>query len=71
MVLSDIVMPQMTGTEMVQQILTIDPSVRVTFMTGLPAEAKLPEGAQKTISILEKPFTPEALVRTVRECLAA
>ncbi|MFN7999015.1 MAG: response regulator [Bryobacteraceae bacterium] len=69
LVLSDIVMPKMSGAEMVRQILTLDPDVRVVFMTGYSGES-LPEDYQKSFVVLQKPFTPDALVRTVRASLA-
>jgi|SRR5581483_4362532 len=69
LVLSDLVMPKMSGAEMVRRILTLDPDVRVVFMTGYSGES-LPEDYQKTFTVLQKPFTPDALVRTVRENLA-
>jgi two-component system, cell cycle sensor histidine kinase and response regulator CckA len=59
----------MSGPEMVQEILRIDPSVRVMFMTGYFADVKVPEHAQNEFPVLHKPFTPELLLRSVRDCL--
>ena len=67
LVLSDVMMPKMSGTEMVEQILTINPSVRVLMMTGFAVEAMLP----KAVPIVSKPFTSDALVQSVKACLAA
>lgn len=67
LVLSDVVMPKMSGTEMIEQILTIDPSVRVLLMTGFAVEAMLP----KAVPIVSKPFTSDSLVQSVKACLAA
>jgi DNA-binding NtrC family response regulator len=67
LVLSDVLMPKMSGPEMIQRILTINPSTRVMLMTGYSVEAILP----KTVPIVAKPFTLEVLVETVRACLAA
>jgi FixJ family two-component response regulator len=66
----DIVMPHMSGPEMVQAILRIDPSVRVMFMTGYFADVKLPQRGPNEFPVLHKPFTPEVLLRSVRDCLA-
>ena len=68
LILSDIVMLDMSGPEMVQEILRIDPSVRVMLMTGYFADVK--NGAQNEFPVLHKPFTPEMLLRSVRGCLA-
>jgi two-component system cell cycle sensor histidine kinase/response regulator CckA len=70
LVLSDIAMPDMSGPEMDQEILRIDPSVRVMFMTGYFAGVKLADGAQNEFPVLQKPFTPEVLLRSVRQRLA-
>jgi two-component system cell cycle sensor histidine kinase/response regulator CckA len=70
LILSDIAMPDMSGPEMVREILRIEPSVRVMFMTGYFADANLPDGAQNEFPVLHKPFTPESLLRSVRDCLA-
>lgn len=67
LILSDVVMPQMSGTEMVERILALDPSVLVLFMTGYAADATLP----KCVPVLPKPFTAEMLDQTVRQRLAA
>jgi CheY-like chemotaxis protein len=50
LVLSDLSMPTMTGSEMIRHILRIAPGVRVMFMTGATEESKLPGEYLKTIS---------------------
>jgi two-component system cell cycle sensor histidine kinase/response regulator CckA len=69
LVLSDITMPHMSGPEMVQEILRIDASVRVMFMTGYFADVELHDRAPNEFLVLQKPFTPETLLRSVRDCL--
>ena len=66
MVLSDVRMPKMNGMEMVEQILTLDPTVPVMFMTGYNGDSKIPD----SVPVLPKPFTPALLIQAVRECLA-
>jgi CheY-like chemotaxis protein len=61
-VLSDIVMPHMTGTEMIEAILALDASVPVMLMTGCAIGIKVPEG----IPILSKPFTAGVLLQVIR-----
>lgn len=61
LVLSDIVMPQMTGPEMIEKMLAVDPFVPVMLMTGCAMDSKLPEA----IPVLPKPFTPATLLQAV------
>ena len=72
LLLTDLVMPGMTGRELALQLQPQHPETRVLFMSGYSTAAygesgELGEHAQ----FLHKPFTPEALVRRVRELLAA
>jgi two-component system cell cycle sensor histidine kinase/response regulator CckA len=70
LVLSDLSMPAMTGSEMVLHILRIDPCVRVMFMTGTIGEPKLPpECFKKKFILLHKPFTIEGLIKSVEKSL--
>jgi CheY-like chemotaxis protein len=62
LVFSDIVMPQMTGTEMIEKIMALDASVPVMLMTGCAIGIKVPEG----IPILPKPFTAVVLLQAIR-----
>jgi two-component system, cell cycle sensor histidine kinase and response regulator CckA len=72
LILTDVLMPRMLGTEMVKEIRKIDSSVRVMFMTGNADGAISPgSGSQMETPVLSKPFTPQTLLRTVEECLAA
>jgi CheY-like chemotaxis protein len=67
---SDVVMPQMSGPELVERVNAIHPGLRILFLSGYPIEVirdrgNLPLGS----AFLEKPFQASALVRTVRELL--
>jgi PAS domain S-box-containing protein len=70
MVLSDVIMPQMPGPQLVQRLLVQRPSVRVLLMSGfaqpiLDAGGHLDEG----MTLIEKPFTGPALLAKVAEIL--
>src|SRR5258708_29911276 len=67
LVLSDIMMPIVSGPEMVARILKERHSVKVLFMTG-GYSAVLP-AHYKRFPILEKPFTSQSLLSSVRKCL--
>src|SRR4051812_30630123 len=53
LILSDVVMPQMSGTDLIQRIRNIDPSMPVMLMTGYSSGVDLPEA----VPVLSKPFT--------------
>ena len=67
LVLSDIVMPELSGPEMIDRILEKRPAMRVIFMTGYGADL-LPHQV-KRFSVLEKPFTIPGLLGAVRNGL--
>ncbi|MCU0527356.1 MAG: response regulator [Elainella sp. Prado103] len=64
-VILDIVMPNMDGISLIQRLKTINPSVKIIAMSGLPInrEAALTAGAY---AFLPKPYTPEGLLQSVR-----
>ena len=68
LVLTDVLMPNMSGPEMVNRILQQKASVKVLFMTGYGAPLGLPNRRQQ-FGVLMKPFTADVLTRAVRECL--
>jgi CheY-like chemotaxis protein len=70
LVLTDMVMPEMSGHELGREIASRFPGVRVLFMSGHTQDALLHEGvAQGTSSFLDKPFTPATLASKIREVL--
>ena len=70
LVLTDIVMPWMSGPELVEQIRQTRPLVKVLFMSGFVAPAELQQQALTLDApLLLKPFTPRDLAREVRKAL--
>jgi two-component system, cell cycle sensor histidine kinase and response regulator CckA len=69
LVLTDVVMPNMSGPEMVNRIRRQKASVKVLFMTGYGAPSGLPNPRQHRFGVILKPFTMETLTRAVRQCL--
>lgn len=72
LLLTDIVMPEMDGIELARRASTLDPSMRVMFITGFAAVAldkgsSTPPGAK----VLSKPFHLRDLVSEVGRLLAA
>ena len=72
LLLTDVVMPGMNGRELAERLEALRPDLKVVYMSGYPdsvlAQCRvLDSGAP----LLQKPFTSEALVRTVHEVLDA
>ncbi len=71
LLLSDMVMPGMSGRKLAETIQGVRPCIKVLFMSGYSEEATLQAGAgSRGRTFLQKPFTPEALGWKVREVLA-
>jgi two-component system, cell cycle sensor histidine kinase and response regulator CckA len=71
LLLSDLVMPGMGGPELAAQLVALRRGIRVLFMSGYTDDAVIRDGLiNQTTSFLQKPFTPDGLVRKVRETLS-
>jgi PAS domain S-box-containing protein len=72
LVLTDVVMPKLGGTDLVKRLRASHPRLRVVYMSGYASGAVSRQGVLDEGSILlEKPFTAENLARTVRTALDA
>jgi CheY-like chemotaxis protein len=72
LVLTDMVMPDMGGVELVERLLEVRPGLRVVYMSGYAEGDKLePASNQPGRSFLQKPFSAEGLTFKVREVLDA
>jgi two-component system cell cycle sensor histidine kinase/response regulator CckA len=70
LVLTDVVMPDMGGVELVNRLLELWPGVKVVYMSGYAHGDKLePESAGSERSFIQKPFSAESLTLKVREVL--
>lgn len=71
LILTDIVMPHLSGRGLVQQIMRVRPDVKVLYMSGFTADATMHlKVAANAINFIEKPFSPAALIARIREILA-
>jgi signal transduction histidine kinase/CheY-like chemotaxis protein len=70
LLLTDVVMPAMSGFELFHALVERQPSLRVLFISGYTDYATFePTIADKGAAFLEKPFSAEALMGKVREVL--
>jgi len=70
LVLTDVVMPKLSGRELSERISTLQPSAKVLFMSGYTNDSIVNHGILDGATwFIQKPFTLESLVRRVREVL--
>jgi len=70
LILTDVVMPGMSGRALADQLATRWPGVRVLYMSGYTDDAIVRHGMlEPGLAYLQKPFRPDTLVRKVREVL--
>jgi PAS domain S-box-containing protein len=70
LVVTDVIMPQMSGKELHEQIKRELPQIKVLLMSGYTDDALAHHGVlDEGLFFLEKPFSPAKLARRVRETL--
>jgi two-component system cell cycle sensor histidine kinase/response regulator CckA len=72
LLLTDVVMPRMSGKELAQRLSVVCPQVKVLYMSGYTDDAIVRHGIlEPGVSFIQKPFTPRTLAQRVREVLDA
>jgi two-component system, cell cycle sensor histidine kinase and response regulator CckA len=72
LIATDVVMPGMNGSHLVEKVLEARPGIRVLFMSGYTDDEVMRRGViDGQTAFLQKPFTPDLLAHKVREVLDA
>ena len=70
LLLTDVVMPEISGKEVADRLLELRPALRVVFMSGYTDEAIVQHGVlDANVEFIQKPFTWIALTKKVRDVL--
>ena len=69
MVIADVMMPEMGGSELARRLAVERPGLPILFLSGYTDDEMTLRGLGPPSAFVQKPFTPDVLVRRVREVL--
>ena len=72
LIVSDLVMPRLSGVELAERVESLRPGVRFLFISGYSGHRMLEDSSLlEEVELVQKPFTAGELTRAVREALDA
>ena len=72
LLITDVIMPEMNGQELSKSILSINPGIKVLFISGYTADVIAKQGIiSEGVHFIQKPFTMQELAFKVREVLGS
>ena len=71
LLLTDVIMPGMPGTELLNRLLGKYPDLQAVLMTGYTDDMLVRQGMAQSAGILQKPFTGHALLKKIQAALSA
>jgi CheY-like chemotaxis protein len=71
LMVTDVVMPHMSGRDLAERLSTVRPTMKVLFMSGYTDHAVMHRDLTPWSAFIQKPFTPETFARKVRTVLDA
>ncbi len=70
LILTDVIMPQMNGSELIKQVRALYPAIKALYMSGYPEDLLSKEGVLETgVPLISKPFYSESLCQKIRDVL--
>jgi len=70
LLLTDVILPEMSGAELARRLTGLNPQLRVLFMSGYIDDSVVRQGIRNPgVAYLQKPFSPTSLAIKVREVL--
>ncbi len=70
LIITDMVMPELSGRELIERISAVNGVPKVLYMSGYTDDDLIRDGVfEEEIAFLQKPFTPDILARKVRETM--
>ena len=71
LLITDVIMPDMQGPDLVEEMLALRPELKVLFMSGYAdSDVVRIKVLDRNLSFLPKPFAPDGLLETVERILA-